>query len=227
MRNVAIALAMMFMLAAPARAQQPDTILVNGKVVTVDAAFSIQEALAVRDGRIIAVGRSADIRKLAGTGTRTIDLRGRTVIPGLIDSHLHATRAALSFATEVNWIGATSLADALSRLRRAAQAAAPGSWLVVVTPPATLDAFPERRRPTQAELVAAAPNNPVYVQLAYGWVLMTPAGLNALKLATNADLPAGATFERDANGNLTGGINGNQPAIVALFDKLPKPTRAH
>ena len=221
MRNVAIALAMMFMLAAPARAQQPDTILVNGKVVTVDAAFSIQEALAVRDGRIIAVGRSADIRKLAGQGTRTIDLRGRTVIPGLIDSHLHATRAALSFATEVNWIGATSLADALSRLRRAAQSAAPGSWLVVVTPPATLDAFPERRRPTQAELVAAAPNNPVYVQLAYGWGMMTPLAMKALNISSDADLPRQNQLEKDATGALTGAITGN---LVEFFERLPKPS---
>ena len=221
MRNVAIALAMMFMLAAPARAQQPDTILVNGKVVTVDAAFSIQEALAVRDGRIIAVGRSADIRTLAGQGTRTIDLRGRTVIPGLIDSHLHATRAALSFATEVNWIGATSLADALSRLRRAAQSAAPGSWLVVVTPPATLDAFPERRRPTQAELVAAAPNNPVYVQLAYGWGMMTPLAMKALNISSDADLPRQNQLEKDATGALTGAITGN---LVEFFERLPKPS---
>src|SRR5688572_26611815 len=221
MRNVAIALAMMFMLAAPARAQQPDTILVNGKVVTVDAAFSIQEALAVREGRIIAVGRSADIRKLAGTGTRTIDLRGRTVIPGLIDSHLHATRAALSFSTEVNWIGATSLADALSRLRQAARAAKPGAWLVVVTPPATLDAFPERRRPTQAELVAAAPNNPVYVQLAYGWAMMTPLAFKALNISGDADLPRQNRMERDAGGTPTGAITGN---MVELFERLPKPT---
>lgn len=221
MRNVAIALAMMFMLAAPARAQQPDTILVNGKVVTVDSAFSIQEALAVREGRIIAVGRSADIRKLAGQGTRTIDLRGRTVIPGLIDSHLHATRAALSFATEVNWIGATSLADALSRLRRAAQSAAPGSWLVVVTPPATLDAFPERRRPTQAELVAAAPNNPVYVQLAYGWGMMTPLAMKALNISSDADLPRQNQLEKDATGALTGAITGN---LVEFFERLPKPS---
>jgi len=221
MRNVAIALAMMFMLAAPARAQQPDTILVNGKVVTVDAAFSIQEALAVRDGRIIAVGRSADIRKLAGQGTRTIDLRGRTVIPGLIDSHLHATRAALSFATEVNWIGATSLADALSRLRRAAQSAAPGSWLVVVTPPATLDAFPERRRPTQAELVAAAPNNPVYLQLAYGWGMMTPLAMKALNISSDADLPRQNQLEKNATGALTGAITGN---LVEFFERLPKPS---
>ena len=169
----------------------------------------------------MAVGRTADIRKLAGPRTRTIDVGGRTVIPGLIDSHLHATRAALSFATEVNWIGAASLSDALSRLRRAAQAAAPGSWLVVVTPPATLDAFPERRRPTQAELVAAAPNHPVYVQLAYGWAMMTPLAMQALNITTDADLPRQNHLERDTAGALTGAVTGN---LVELFERLPKPS---
>ena len=80
--------------AAPAHAQlTADTILLNGKIVTLDATTPAAEALAVRDGKIIAVGKSDDIRKLAGNGTRTIDLGGRTVIPGLIDSHMHAIRA--------------------------------------------------------------------------------------------------------------------------------------
>ncbi len=225
MRNPIAAIAVVTVLgligAAPAWSQEADTVLVNGKIVTVDSASSTHEALAVRDGRIVAVGRSADIRKLAGTRTRTIDLAGRTVIPGLIDSHMHATRAALSFSTEVNWIGAKSLADALSRLREAGRAAKPGAWLVVATPPATLDAFPERRRPTQAELVAAAPNNPVYVQLAYGWAMMTPLGFTALNISGDADLPRQNRMERGADGNPTGAITGN---MVELFERLPKPT---
>jgi predicted amidohydrolase YtcJ len=221
MRNLALVLALCLIAATTAMAQQADTILVNGKVLAVDAAFSTHEALAVRDGRIIAVGRSADVAKLAGPSTRRIDLGGRTVIPGLIDSHMHATRAALSFSTEVNWIGARSLADALDRLRQAARAAKPGTWLIVVTPPATLEAFPERRRPTQAELVAAAPNHPVYVQLAYGWGMLTPLGFKALGIATDADLPRQNRLERDAAGNLTGVITGN---LVEFFERLPKPT---
>jgi hypothetical protein len=204
-----------------ASAQSAETILVNGKILAVDAAFSTHEALAIRDGRIIALGRSGEMKKLAGPATRTIDLAGRTVIPGLIDSHMHATRAALSFSTEVNWIGAHSLADALNRLRQAAAAAKPGAWLIVVTPPATLEAFSERRRPTQAELVAAAPNNPVYVQLAYGWGLMTPLGFKALNIRGDADLPAQNRMERDASGNPTGVITGN---LVEFFERLPKPT---
>jgi len=221
MRHFATVVTLIVLTAGAAWAQQPDTILVNGKVLTVDAGFSTQEALAIRDGRITAVGRSAEIATLAGPATRRIDLAGRTVIPGLIDSHMHATRAALSFSTEVNWIGARSLAGALDRLRQAARAARPGSWLIVVTPPATLEAFPERRRPTQAELVAAAPDHPVYVQLAYGWGMLTPLGFKALNITGDADLPRQNRLERDAAGTLTGVITGN---LVEFFERLPKPT---
>ena len=101
------------------------------KVITVDARSSVQEALAIREGKIAALGRSSDIRKLAGPATRIVDLGGRTVIPGLIDSHLHAVRAALSFTSEVNWIGARSLAEALARRRRGANSREPGAWLIV------------------------------------------------------------------------------------------------
>jgi predicted amidohydrolase YtcJ len=221
MRTVIALVLLVAVGAVPAFAQDADTILVNGKVLTVDTMSSTREAIAVRDGLIVAVGRSADIRKLAGAKTRTIDLQGRTVIPGLIDSHMHATRAAGSFATEVNWIGAASLADGLNRVRAAAARAKPGAWLVVVTPPATLDTFPERRRPTQAELVAAAPNNPVYVQLAYGWAMMTPLAMKTLNISSDADLPKQNKLEKDASGKPTGAITGN---LVELFDRLPKPT---
>jgi predicted amidohydrolase YtcJ len=203
-------------------AQSPETILVNGKIATVDAQYSVREALAVREGKILAVGKSADIKKLAGPGTRVIDLQGRTVIPGLIDSHLHAIRAALSFSTEVNWIGAASLSEALGRITEASHAMKPGAWLIVAGG-WTAGQFKEKRPPTQAELAAAAPSNPVYVQLGYGWAMLTPAGYKAMGIANESDLPAGGRFEKDANGKLTGAVTGAQAGIIALFDKLPLP----
>jgi predicted amidohydrolase YtcJ len=204
-------------------AQSVTTVLLNGKILTVDPKFSTAEAVAVRDGRIVAVGTSADVRKMAGRQTRTIDLEGRTVIPGLIDSHMHAIRAALSFSTEVNWIGTQSLAEALDRIRQAAHSMPPGAWLIVAGG-WNVQQFRENRRPTQAELVAAAPDNPVYIQLGYGWAIMTPKALDKLHIATDADLPAGGKLERDSDGKLTGGISGAQNAIIALFDRLPIPT---
>ena len=209
--------------AAPVWAQTAETILINGKILTVDAQFSIQEALAVRDGKILAIGKTADVRKLADSRTRVIDLQGRTVIPGLIDSHLHGIRAALSFSTEVNWIGASSLDDALGRIRQAARTMKPGAWLIVAGG-WNVQQFKEKRVPTQAELIAAAPNSPVYVQLGYGWAMITPAGYKELSIVSESDLPSGGRFEKGSDGKPTGAVVGGQNAIIALFDKLPKPS---
>src|ERR1041385_6357427 len=93
---IAVVVSLMMLLAAPAFAQGPDTVLINGKIVTVDQQFPMREALAIRDGPIVALGTSSEMKKLAGAKSRVIDLTGHTVIPGLIDSHMHAIRAALS-----------------------------------------------------------------------------------------------------------------------------------
>jgi predicted amidohydrolase YtcJ len=207
-----------------AEAQSPELVLLDAKIVTGDTQSSLHEALAIRDGKIAALGSTAEIRRLAGAATRVIELDGRTVIPGLIDSHLHAVRAALSFSTEVNWIGARSLREALTRISDAAKRRPPGSWLIVAGG-WNEQQFAERRRPTQAELEAAAPSHPVYVQLGYGWVVMTDDGFTKLGIRNEADLPAGGTLER-LDERITGAISGGQAAIIALFDRLPKPTFA-
>jgi predicted amidohydrolase YtcJ len=225
-----ISRAMLFLLAvlfasSPAWAQNADTILVNGKIITVDSKFSTREAVAIREGRITAVGTNADVRKMAGPKTRVIDLQGRAVIPGMIDSHMHALRAGQTFATEVNWVGATSLAEALARVHQASLDMKPGSWLIVAGG-WTVDQFKEKRRPTQADLIAAAPNNPVYIQLSYDWVVMTPQGFKALNINSDADLPPPGKLERDASGNPDGAIDGgpSNAVAIALFDRLPHPT---
>ena len=209
--------------ASAASAQDPDTILINGKILTADARFGIHEALAIRGGKVAALGRTTEIRTLAGARTRVIDLQGRTVIPGLIDSHMHAIRAGQTFGTEVNWAGARSLTEAIGRIRDAAAARPPGSWLIVAGGWNERQ-FSEKRRPTQAELQAAAPQHPIYVQLGYGWIVMTPLALERLRISSDGELPRNARLERDGAGNTTGVITGPQDAIVALFDRLPKPT---
>ena len=212
-------------IASPAWPQNADIILVNGKILTVDSKFSTREALAIRDGKIAAVGSNSDIRKQAGPQTRVIDLQGRTVIPGLIDSHIHAIRAGQTFTTEVNWVGTTSIAEAMNRIHEASLAKKPGSWLIVAggwQP----EQFKEKRRPTQADLVAAAPNNPVYVQHDYDWEVMTPAGFAAMNINSEADLPRPGKLERDASGKPTGAIEdgGGFDVAIALFEKLPHPS---
>jgi len=221
--RILLALGIFLLASAGLAAAQGTTVFLNGKILTVDARSSVSEALAVRDGRIVAVGTSADLRKMAGGQARTIDLEGRTVIPGLIDSHMHAIRAALSFSTEVNWIGTRSLKEALDRIHQAARSMPAGAWLIVAGG-WNAQQFSENRRPTQAELIAAAPDNPVYVQLGYGWAILTPKALATLHIANDADLPSGGKLERDADGKPTGGVSGGQNAIIALFDRLPTPT---
>jgi predicted amidohydrolase YtcJ len=211
-------------LAAPAQAQAPaDTILHNGKIVTFDPAPA--EALAVRGDHIAAIGRNADIHAMAGPGTRVIDLAGRTVIPGLIDSHIHAIRAGLAYATEVHWIGARSLAEALDRLRAAAQAAPKGSWLVVAGGWVE-GQFAEQRRPTQAEIAAAAPDHHVYVQILYSAVLLTEGGIEALGLLTDAELASRLTVETGPDGKPTGWITADNRTISDVFNRLPRPSFA-
>jgi len=223
MKRISALLWLVLLVSSSAWAQLAETVFVNGKILTVDSQFSTHEAVAVRDGKILALGKTIDIRKLAGSNSRVIDLQGRTVIPGLLDSHLHGIRAALSFSTEVNWIGASSLDDALGRIRGAARKMKPGSWLIVAGG-WNVQQFKEKRVPTQAELLAAAPDNPVYVQLGYGWALMTPAGYKALNITSEGDLPPSGRFEKGPDGKPTGAVTGGQNAIIALFDRLPKPS---
>jgi predicted amidohydrolase YtcJ len=204
------------------RASPADIILVNGRIATLDASSSISQALAIEAGRVAATGRDEDIRKLAGTTTEIIDLGGRTVIPGLIDSHIHAIRAGFRYASEVHWDGAINIAEALERLRSAATQAGPGAWLVVAggwTP----RQFAELRRPTEAEIASAASGHPVFIQLFYRYVLINAPGRDMLGIKSAQDLPASATFEEDGDGKATGWIVGGGSAITSLYSRLPKP----
>jgi predicted amidohydrolase YtcJ len=206
--------------ASPAFAQPAETILTNGKIISADDKEHVYQALAIRDGKIIALGKTSDMKTWQGAQTKVLDLKGKAVIPGLIDSHMHAIRAALSYSKEVHWFGVNSIEAALAKLKQAAAQAKPGEWLIVAGG-WTEEQFKEGRRPTQEELIQAAPNNPVYVQWMYDWVMMTPAAYKTLNIQTEADLPGGGKFLLDANGKPTGAIQGG---IVPLFDKLPKPT---
>ena len=206
-----------------ARAQAPDTILINGKLVVYDGAPA--QALAVRDGKIAALGDTRDIRALAGPSTRVIDLDGRTVIPGLIDSHIHAIRAGLTYTTEVHWFGVRTLKEALDRLRSAANIAPKGSWLVVAGGWSGRQ-FHEDRLPTQAEIGSAAPNHHVYIQLLYSKVLLGPGSAVALGIARNDEWAARLAIERDKDGKPTGWLVGDARAITDLFKLLPRPALA-
>src|SRR3981189_2036220 len=126
LRFTAAVLCAVLLASGTASAQTADTILFNGKILTVDQDFSVRQALAIDRGRVLAPGTSAAMKKLAGNKARLIDLGGRTVIPGLTDGHIHGVRAALTFGTEVNWIRVPSLKAALEKIRPAGKTQKPG-----------------------------------------------------------------------------------------------------
>src|ERR1700676_5087727 len=219
-RSLAVAL---FLIAGPASSQTADTVLFNEKILPVDENFSTQQALAIGHGRIVATGTSAAMKQLAGGKAKLIDLGGRTVIPGLTDGHIHGIRAALTFGTEVNWIGVPTLKEALEKIRQAAKTQKPGSWIVVAGG-WTEEQFAEKRRPTPREVAEAAPDNPVYIQHLYDWLLLTPKAMEALNIRNDADVTPGGKLERDGDNRPTGVVIGNGNTLGKIFDHLPKPT---
>jgi len=224
--RVLVAVAALWLISpSPASTQTADTVLFNGKIVTVDPDFSIREALAIGDGRVLATGTSAAMKKLAGDQAKMVDLGGRTVIPGLTDGHIHGIRAALTFGTEVNWIGVPSLKEALEKIRAAGKSQKPGSWIVVAGG-WTEEQFAERRRPTPREVAEAAPDNPVYIQHLYDWLLLTPKAMEALNIHTDADVTPGGKLELGGDGKPSGVVIGNGNTLGRIFDHLPKPTLA-
>jgi predicted amidohydrolase YtcJ len=224
-RSLALAALCLAWPASIALAQSADTVLFNGKILTVDKDFSVQQALAIAHGQVLATGSSAAMKKLAGDRARLIDLGGRTVIPGLTDGHIHGIRAALNFGTEVNWVGVPTLREALARISQAATTQKPGSWIVVAGG-WTEEQFAEKRRPTTAEVVAAAQDHPVYIQHLYDWLLLTPKAMEALGIHDDSDVTPGGKLERDGNNKPTGVVIANGNALGKIFDKLPKPTLA-
>jgi predicted amidohydrolase YtcJ len=206
-----------------ASAETADTVLFNGKILTVDKEFSVREALAIAHGRVLATGTSSAMKQLADDKARLIDLGGRTVIPGLTDGHIHGIRAALTFGTEVNWIGVPSLKEALEKMRSVARTQKPGSWIVVAGG-WTEEQFAEKRRPSPQEVAEAAPDNPVYIQHLYDWLLLSPKAMEALNIRSDADVTPGGSLELDHDGKPTGVIVAGGNVLGKIFDRLPKPT---
>jgi predicted amidohydrolase YtcJ len=202
-----------------------DTILSGGKIVTLDSKGDVAESIAVRNGRILAVGTAADVKKFAGSHTKAIDLKGRTVIPGLIDSHIHAIRAGLTYASTLDWSGVKNIKDALNSVREAAHDSPPGSWIMVLGG-WNKDQLAERRAPTAKELEEAAPDHPVYVQHLYNFAVLSPLAMKTLKITAESKVPPNGKVELDASGQPTGVITagGNVPTLAGIVKRLPKPT---
>jgi predicted amidohydrolase YtcJ len=200
-----------------------DWILFNGKIITLDNDSSIKEALAVKDGLIAAVGTDGEMRKWRGPQTQETNLGGRTVIPGLIDSHIHATVAGLSWDLELHWENLRSLAQGIKLIAAAAKAKPAGTWIVVGGGWMPTQ-FAERRLPTRAELDAAAPGHPVYLQILGQAALVNSAALRALGITRATPDPPGGRFERDAKTGEPTGYAFGAGAWEYVYAKIPRPT---
>src|SRR6202043_746362 len=140
---------------------------------------SFVEAIAIKDGMISAAGTSNEMLRQRGPATLVIDAGGRTVIPGLNDSHLHLIRGGLNYNLELRWDGVPSLADALRMLKEQAARTPPPQWVRVVGGWNEFQ-FAERRRPTLDEINAAAPDTPVFVLHLYDRAILNQAALRAV-----------------------------------------------
>jgi predicted amidohydrolase YtcJ len=196
-----------------------DTILVNGKIITVDDRFTTAQALAIKNQRVVASGSSADIRKLADANTKVIDLKGRTVIPGLIDNHSHWIRAAEH--DELRFDGVTSRAQALQMLATRARVAKPGEWVSVLGGWSEEQFTDVPRGFPLAELDKIAPDTPLAVQSIYNHTYLNAAGLRAAKIDESTPNPPNGMIEKDANGKLTGVVRG-AGGVAFVAAKIPK-----
>ena len=199
----------------------PDMVVLNGKVVTVDDRSSIQEAVAIRDGRFLAIGGTADIRRLAGPSTRIIDAQGRTVLPGLIDTHVHLLQAAVFWRDEIRVDEARSLDDIFAAIRARASAVPPGTW-ILIRGGWHYSQIRERRMPTRAELDAVAPAHPVHVQATYEVVQLNSLGIQASGITGQTVLPPGGSMEKDAQGQFTGVLRGTRGVLMGREKYFPR-----
>lgn len=217
-----LALALLSFTATAQGAGNADTILINGKIATVDDRFTMAQALAIKDRRVIATGSNDAVRKHAGASTKVIDLKGRTVIPGLIDNHSHWIRAAEH--DELRFDGVTTRAQAVKMLGERLAAKKPGEWVVVLGGWSEEQFTDEVRGFPLAELDAIAPNNPVVLQSIYRHSYLNTAALKAAKIDESTPNPAGGTIEKDAAGKITGVVRG-AGGVAFVAGKVPLKDR--
>jgi predicted amidohydrolase YtcJ len=201
----------------------PEVIFRNGQITTLDRSNPVASAVAIKDGRFLAVGEDQEIMALAGSATRVVDLKHRSVLPGLFDNHTHVIRGGLNYNLELRWDGVRTLADAMDMLRRQVAVTPAPQWVRVVGG-FTEHQFAEKRLPTIAEINAVAPDTPVFLLHLYDRALLNGAALRAVGYTKDTPEPPGGQITRDANGNPTGLLlaKPNATILYATLAKGPK-----
>src|SRR3989440_6072744 len=200
-----------------------DLILHRGLFTTLARAYPTATAVAIRDGRFLAVGADKEVMALAGPKTKVVDLKGRRVLPGLIDNHLHIIRGGLNFNMELRWDGVRTLADAMDMLKRQIAVTPPPQWVRVVGG-FTEHQFTEKRLPTLEEINALAPETPVFLLHLYDRALLNAAALRAVGYTKDTPEPPGGELVRDGRGVPIGLLlaKPNAGILYATLAKGPK-----
>ena len=188
----------------------PDMIIINGKILTVDEQFTITEAVAIKDDKIIAVGTNNQIRKLAGRQCKTIDAAGKTVIPGLIDAHLHPEMASIS-EIEETIPDVHTIQELLDWIKGQATIKQEGEW--IFHPKMFFTRLIDLRQPRLSELDSAAPSHPVFLNGSFGGMINSAAmKLSGIDVNT---VHKGILKDKES-GNLTGFIRASAFGLLQL-----------
>jgi len=200
-----------------------DLILHNGRITTLDRQIPEAQAVAIRGGRFVAVGTDQELMARADAATKRIDLKGRRVIPGLIDSHMHIIRGGLNYNMELRWDGVRSLADAMRMLRQQVDRTPAPQWVRVVGG-FTAHQFAEKRLPTLEEINAISPDTPVFILHLYDRAILNAAALRAVGYTKDTKEFPGGQIVRDAGGEPTGLLvaKPNATILYATLAKGPK-----
>ena len=217
-----IAATLASLLVAGAVHAQADLILTNGKVATMVKEGEFVQAVAVKDGKVLATGTNAQVLKLKQADTQVIDAGGRTVIPGLNDSHLHVIREGLNYNMELRWDGVTTLKRALEMLKEQAARTPDGEWVKVVGGWNEYQ-FAEKRLPTLEEINAAVPDKPVFILYLYGLGFLNKKGIETLGYSKDTQYKDGEV-EIGADGKPTGKLIAKPNALI-LYSTLAKTNK--
>src|SRR5256885_6318861 len=207
------------LLATPALAQPADIVLRGGKVITVDQSWHVAQAVAVRNGRFVAIGDDATIAHYVGPNTKIVELAGKTVVPGLIDSHLHQLFAALN-GPAVQLLGAKTVADVQAAIGERVARTEPGKW-VTASSGWHESILQEGRMPTRHELDKVSPNNPVFIPRGGHVITVNSKAMELAGIMKDTPNPDGGVIVRDEQGEATGVLLENAAYLVRKI--LPPP----
>lgn len=222
---IAIGLLLTIWYAAVQAQGAADLIITHAKVLTMDAANPRAEAVVVRNQQVVFVGTTAAALKWKNRKTKIVDAKGRSLIPGLFDTHLHVIRGGRFYNTELRWDGVPTLQRALDMLHQQAARTPAGQWVRVVGGWNEYQ-FAERRLPTLKEINDATGDVPAFILYLYGKAWLNKAGLKLLGIHADSPNPPGGLIEKDDNGNPTGLLVAEPNAFIlySTLAKLPELT---